>query len=52
MQERGGTRAVFGAILCFCGGTQQTAEKAGVFPLSCCEAIPPIPHPTLPRASP
>jgi hypothetical protein len=26
----------------FCGSTHQTAEKPGVFPLSGCEAIPPI----------
>jgi len=42
---------VFGVKVRFCGGTHQTAEKPGVFPLSCCEAIPPIPHPTVQRGN-
>jgi hypothetical protein len=36
----------------FCRGTCQTAERPGVFLLSCWEAIPPIPHRTIPGTSP
>ena len=43
---------VFGVKLSFCGGTRQSAEMSGVFPSSCCEDLPPIPHPTVPRGSP
>jgi len=50
--KSGGARTVFGVRVRFRGGIHQTAQKPGVFPLPCCEAIPPISHPTVLRAPP
>src|SRR5208283_4771626 len=50
--KSGGARTLFGVKVRFCGGNHRTPEKPGIFPVSCCEATPPIPHATLPRAPP